>query len=84
MIVDEDEGPWSQPLPLGVYRISGDTTSTSGRNADSSSRDAGSSVKQLPLYDAPDSDSNIIDFLVCNQCLEIVETHASVGDEEKG
>ena len=77
MIADKDEGPW-KPLPLGVYRISGDTTSTSGRNADSSSRDAGSSVKQLPLYDAPDSDSNIIDFLVCNQCLEIVETQVLV------
>lgn len=76
LITDDDEGPWSQTLPLGVYRITGDAC-----NADNGS--TGSSVKQLPLYDAPDNDSNIIDFLVCNQCLEIVETQVLVMKNKK-
>ncbi|KAL7528975.1 hypothetical protein ACHAXR_002725, partial [Thalassiosira sp. AJA248-18] len=80
LVADEDDGPWTQPLPLGVYRIvSGHRGNGSNKQHDN--HDAvrsGSSVKQLPLYDAPDSDSNIIDFLVCNQCLEIVETQLLV------
>jgi len=70
---DEDEGPWTQPLPLGVYRIVSRKTPEG-----SSPSGSGSFVKQLPLYDASDSDSTIIDFLVCNQCLEIVETQVLV------
>mmetsp|Transcript_5255 Transcript_5255/g.11927 ORF Transcript_5255/g.11927 Transcript_5255/m.11927 type:complete len:1039 (+) Transcript_5255:164-3280(+) len=79
LVADEDEGPWSQQLPLGVYQISssGDT-STGDHTVNAKNQDAGSSVKQLPLYDAPDSESNIVDFLVCNQCLEIVETQVLV------
>lgn len=74
-VADEDEGPWSQPLPLGVYRVSGDASAVrNGYGQDN----VGSSTKQLPLYDAPDSESNIIDFLVFNQCLEVVETQVLV------
>ncbi|KAL9189725.1 hypothetical protein ACHAXT_009400 [Thalassiosira profunda] len=64
---DEDEGPWTEPLPLGVYRISEDATVK-----------LGSSAKQLPLYESAESESNIADFLVCSQCIEVVETRVLV------
>ncbi|KAL7477550.1 hypothetical protein ACHAW6_003356 [Cyclotella cf. meneghiniana] len=60
---DEDDGPWSQPLPLGVYRIQGDGSSGLG---------------QLPLSDAADSDRNITHVLVDSQCVEVVETRVVV------
>ena len=77
---DEDEGPWSQPLPLGVYRIgvSGDNVGDVITN-DDDHRDAG----HLPLHDAPDDESNAIDYLVPGQCIEIVETQVLVVKKKK-
>jgi len=77
---DEDDGPWSQPLPLGVYRIgvSGDNVGDVVTN-DDDHRDAG----HLPLHDAPDDESNAIDYLVPGQCIEIVETQVLVVKKKK-
>ncbi|KAL7463009.1 hypothetical protein ACHAXS_003402, partial [Conticribra weissflogii] len=54
---DEDEGPWSHPLNLGVYRIQGE-----------------GSGKHLPLYNDPDKESNIVDYLYVGQVVEVLET----------
>lgn len=67
---DEDNGPWSQPLQLGVYRVHCDPTV----NYDLFSGSSG----QLPLSDAADSDRNITHLLVENQYVEIVETQVVV------
>jgi hypothetical protein len=77
---DEDEGPWSQPLPLGVYRI-GVLGDNDGNvvSVDDDHRDAG----HLPLHDAPDDESNAIDYLVPGQCIEIVETQVLVVKKKK-
>ena len=88
LVADEDDGPWTQPLPLGVYRIGsggGSGGDPTGGGVDNTPRGKfeGSLTKQLPLYDAPDGDSNITDFLVCNQCLEIVETQVVVMKKKK-
>jgi len=87
-VSDEDEGPWSKPIALGVYRISGEDITASGGGVEVMA-DVGSSAEQLPLYEAADSESNIVDFLVCNQCLEVVETRVLVmrrrdGDQYRG
>ncbi|KAL7443181.1 hypothetical protein ACHAXH_006629 [Discostella pseudostelligera] len=74
LATDEDEGPWTQPLPLGVYRVCGDSSMD---DTYAGNHDVGISAKQLPLYDAPDC-KNMIDFLVPNQCIEIVETKVLV------
>lgn len=68
---EEDKGPFTQPIPLGVYRIF-------VQGNESTAAVSGPTVKQLPLYEASDSDSNIIDFLVNNQCLEVVETQVLI------
>lgn len=89
---DEDEGPWTSPLPLGVYRVSdgrvgGEAGGSPPKKNSASNRNykrQGSFVKQLPLYDAPDEDSNIVDFLVSNQTLEIVETQVLVMKGRRG
>jgi len=74
LATDDDEGPWTQPLPLGVYRVCGDSSID---DTYAGNHDVGISAKQLPLYDAPDC-KNMIDFLVPNQCIEIVETKVVV------
>jgi len=56
-LTDEDEGPWSYPLNLGVYRIQGE-----------------GSGKHLPLYNDPDKESNIVDYLYVGQVVEVLET----------
>ena len=73
---EEDEGPFTQPIPLGVYRIF-------VQGNESTAAVSGSTVKQLPLYDASDSDQ-IIDFLVHNQCLEVVETQVMIRKKTEG
>jgi hypothetical protein len=65
--VDEDDGPWSHPLPLGVYRIQG--ARRNGRASSSS---------QLSLSEAADNDRNITHILADGQCVEIVETQVVV------
>jgi hypothetical protein len=81
---DEDEGPWSRPLPLGVYRIGVGVGNVreSGVAANDDDQDAvGESLSfagQLPLHDAPDDESNVIDFLFPGQCVEVVETRVLV------
>jgi hypothetical protein len=67
---DDDDGPWSQPLPLGVYRVCGDSSMD---DTYAGNHDVGRTARQLPLYDAPDC-KNVIDYLVPNQCIEVVET----------
>jgi len=67
---EEDKGLFTQPIPLGVYHIF-------VQGNESTAAVSGLTVKQLPLYDASDSD-NIIDFLVHNQCLEVVETRVLI------
>jgi hypothetical protein len=71
-MADEGEGPWSEPLPLGVYCIQGEDTSGS-RIAN-----AGVAVKQLPLCDEPGNEHNITDILVARQSVEVVETRVVV------
>ena len=82
---DEDEGPWSRPLPLGVYRVcvAVGNARESGVVANDDDQDVvGDSLSsfagQLPLHDAPDDESNAIDFLVTGQCVEVVETRVLV------
>ena len=70
LAADDDEGPWSQPLPLGVYRVCGDSSMD---DTYAGNHDVGRTARQLPLYDAPDC-KNVIDYLVPNQCIEVVET----------
>ncbi|KAL3798692.1 hypothetical protein HJC23_004443 [Cyclotella cryptica] len=70
MGADEDDGPWSEPLPLGVYRIQGNGSGGGVRTR--------SALGQLPLSDAPDSDRNITHVLVDSQCVEVVETQVVV------
>lgn len=72
LMADEGEGPWSEPLPLGVYCIQGEATSGS-RIAN-----AGVAVKQLPLCDEPGNEHNITDILVARQSVEVVETRVVV------
>ena len=67
---DRDEGPWSQPIPLGVYRVCGDSSMD---DTYAGNHDVGKSAKQMPMYDASDC-KNIVDFLVPYQCIEILET----------
>ncbi|KAL7510013.1 hypothetical protein ACHAXN_006916 [Cyclotella atomus] len=70
-VSDEDDGPWSQPLPLGVYRVEGDRLSGYIHSESTS-------LAQLPLSDAPDNDRNITHILVNKQCVEIVEIQVVV------
>ncbi len=72
--VDEDEGPWSESLPLGVYRIG---NADDGRDVVGGSSST-SCVGHLSLNDAPDDESNAIDFLVPDQCIEVLETQVLV------
>ena len=72
---EEDRGPFTQPIPLGVYRIAQRNESTAAVS--------GSTVKQLPLYETSDSDQ-IIDFLVHNQCVEVVETQVLIQKKTEG
>ena len=74
---EEDKGLFTQPIPLGVYHIF-------VQGNESTAAVSGSTVKQLPLYEASDSDSNIIDFLVHNQCLEVVETQVMIRKKTEG
>jgi len=73
---EEDKGPLTQAIPLGVYRFF-------VQGHESTAAVSGSTVKQLPLYDASDSDQ-IIDFLVHNQCLEVVETQVKIRKKTDG
>jgi len=67
---DEDDGPWSQPLPLGVYSVHCESTVYHDQYTASSG--------QLSLSDAADSDRNITHLLVENQYVEIVEMQVVV------
>ena len=73
---EEDKGLFTQPIPLGVYRIF-------AQGNESTAAVSGSTVKQLPLHEASDSDQ-IIDFLVHNQCLEVVETQVMIRKKTEG
>jgi len=73
---EEDKGLFTQPIPLGVYRIF-------AQGNESTAAVSGSTVKQLPLHEASDSDQ-IVDFLVHNQCLEVVETEVMIRKKTEG
>ncbi|KAL7548161.1 hypothetical protein ACHAWF_011460 [Thalassiosira exigua] len=74
---DEDEGPWTSALPLGVYGI-GDDRGGGGSESGPGSAVTPSAAGQVPLYDSPDDDTNVIDYLVPGRCLEVVETRVLV------
>ena len=59
---DEDVGPWTFALPLGVYGIGGDQSG--GSESGSGSAVAPLAAHQVPLYDSPDDDTVVVGGLV--------------------
>ena len=65
---DEDEGPWTGPIALGVYRVE--------------SRGAGGGGT-LPLHDSADGGA-VVDHLCPGRCLEVVETRVVLARAGRG
>mmetsp|Transcript_30544 Transcript_30544/g.63904 ORF Transcript_30544/g.63904 Transcript_30544/m.63904 type:complete len:512 (-) Transcript_30544:889-2424(-) len=65
---DEDSGPWTEPVPLGVYRIS-------------NSLGGGGGVCGLPLRESSDPDSTVLGKLDCGRCVEVVHTQVKGYDQ---